>query len=405
MDARELKGMQIAATMPLRRDAQGWVVPSQSGPGSYHVSPHPTTTAKVAKGLVSPPPGVEPWSCTCPDYELRQKACKHVIAVELVIRREKLYPDGSVVTEEVKTRVTYTQNWAAYNAAQCAEGDLFPVMLKDLCAGLERPYAGKGRPRLPLSDLAFDCVSKVYSGLSARRHDSDVRGAKAQGLTSTDASFNTVLRNLRDPGLTPVLQDMVRRSAMPLAAVEQNFAQDATGFSTCTYVRWFDHKWGKEQRINKWVKLHAMTGTLTNVVTEAVVTDWRDHDSPQFVPLLNRTAESFTMREVSADKAYSSKANLAAVEAVGATPFIPFLSRAVVGPQGARFNLSPDVVPGPETSAWVRTYHYFAYQRDTFLAHYHRRSNVESTFSMVKRKFGEALKSKSYEGQVNEVLC
>jgi hypothetical protein len=24
---------------------------------------------------------------------------------------------------------------------------------------------------------------------------------------------------------------------------------------------------------------------------------------------------------------------------------------------------------------------------------------------MIKRKFGEALKSKSYEGQVNEVLC
>ena len=44
-------------------------------------------------------------------------------------------------------------------------------------------------------------------------------------------------------------------------------------------------------------------------------------------------------------------------------------------------------------------------QRDTFLARYHVRSNVESTFSMIKRKFGEALKSKSYEGQVNEVLC
>jgi hypothetical protein len=46
-----------------------------------------------------------------------------------------------------------------------------------------------------------------------------------------------------------------------------------------------------------------------------------------------------------------------------------------------------------------------AFQRDPFLAHYHRRSNVETTFSMIKRKFGEALKSKSYEGQVNEVLC
>lgn len=85
MDTRQLKGMQIAATMPLRRDAKGWIVPSQSQSGTYRVSPHPTTTAKVAQGIVPPPPGIQPWHCTCPDFELRQLACKHVIAVELVI--------------------------------------------------------------------------------------------------------------------------------------------------------------------------------------------------------------------------------------------------------------------------------------------------------------------------------
>lgn len=50
-------------------------------------------------------------------------------------------------------------------------------------------------------------------------------------------------------------------------------------------------------------------------------------------------------------------------------------------------------------------YHYFAYQRDTFLTHYHKRSNVETTFSMIKRKFGSSLRSKSEVGQRNEVLC
>jgi transposase len=50
-------------------------------------------------------------------------------------------------------------------------------------------------------------------------------------------------------------------------------------------------------------------------------------------------------------------------------------------------------------------YHYFAYQRDTFLSHYHKRSNVETTFSMIKAKFGGSLRSKSEVGQRNEVLC
>ena len=48
---------------------------------------------------------------------------------------------------------------------------------------------------------------------------------------------------------------------------------------------------------------------------------------------------------------------------------------------------------------------YFTYRRDEFLAHYHKRSNVETTFSMIKRKFGDFVRSKTDVAMVNEVLC
>ena len=35
-------------------------------------------------------------------------------------------------------------------------------------------------------------------------------------------------------------------------------------------------------------------------------------------------------------------------------------------------------------------FHFFSLNRETFLSHYHKRSNVESTFSMIKAKFGDA---------------
>jgi len=60
MDAREMRGMEIAATAKLRRDTKGWVVPSQSGPGTYLVVPAPSMSYKVAQGLVPPPEGVQP---------------------------------------------------------------------------------------------------------------------------------------------------------------------------------------------------------------------------------------------------------------------------------------------------------------------------------------------------------
>jgi transposase len=38
------------------------------------------------------------------------------------------------------------------------------------------------------------------------------------------------------------------------------------------------------------------------------------------------------------------------------------------------------------------------------MGHYHKRSNVETTFFMVKAKFGDMLRSKTRTAQINEVL-
>jgi hypothetical protein len=48
---------------------------------------------------------------------------------------------------------------------------------------------------------------------------------------------------------------------------------------------------------------------------------------------------------------------------------------------------------------------YFRLGREEFLGHYHQRSNVESTISMVKRKFGDSVRSKGDTAMMNEVLC
>ena len=60
MDARHERGLQLAQRGHIVKQAEGWQVLSQSGNGHYLVR-------------VDPPP-----SCTCPDFELRQKPCKHI---------------------------------------------------------------------------------------------------------------------------------------------------------------------------------------------------------------------------------------------------------------------------------------------------------------------------------------
>jgi transposase len=388
MEEREIKALQIAATMPLRKTTHGWIVPSQSESRNYKVASVRPEMARADRNF-----GL--FECSCPDFELRGRPCKHIMAVEFTIKRE-VTEDGERVTQEMK--VTYAQDWTAYNKAQTQEKDLLLPMLADLCSTIPQPPQGRGRPRLPMSDMAFTAVSKVYGGMSARRSDSDVREQASKGLIAQDPHFNSVLRYLRDPEMTPVLKRLVELSALPLKGVETDFATDATGFTTCRFVRWYDHKWGKEKSKREWIKLHAMCGVRTNIVTAVDVSGWRSHDTNYFRPMVDTTAENFTIGDVTADKAYLSRANLDHVEKFGGTPYIPFKS------DNAAYRISPEA-PGLEESAWVRMFHMFAYQRDTFLNRYHQRSNVETTFSMIKSKFGDSLRSKSDTGQINEVLC
>jgi transposase len=52
-----------------------------------------------------------------------------------------------------------------------------------------------------------------------------------------------------------------------------------------------------------------------------------------------------------------------------------------------------------------KMFHYFSFRRDEFLTHYHKRSNVESTFSMIKAKFRDHVRSQTDVALTNEVLC
>lgn len=373
MDAREQKGLVLAATKKIKRNGNVWLVPSQTDDGTrYNVNP-------------------DEQKCTCPDHEVRQVKCKHLFAVEFTIRRET-DTNGNVTTTKT-IRLTYSQNWPAYNAAQTEEKRRFIPLLADLCKTVPQPpYKGNGRPSLPLSDMVFACAYKVYSGFSSRRFASDMVEAHDEGMMGCTAHFNRVSSYLSSPDVTPVLQSLVTMSSLPLKAVETNFAIDSSGFSTSRFVRWFNKKYGRELDNKEWVKVHLTCGVNTHIVTAAEISGWAANDTTYFQPLLERTAQHFKVKEMAADKAYLSHKNLQLVANAGGMAFIPFKTNNVAPLQ-------------TDNSVWAKAYHLYMYQREAFLEHYHQRSNVESVFSMVKAKFGDSVRSKSDEGQVNEVLC
>ena len=188
MEARELKGLEIAARMRVVCEGDFWSVPSQTTGGKYRVC----TTAP---------------SCTCEDFELRKLPCKHVYAVRFVMGRERGVEPTLLAPESDATpqshRPTYKQNWPAYNRAQRNEKHRFQTLLAELCRGVQEPLRAKtGRKPVPLSDSIFAAAFKVYSTFNSRRFNCDLQDAVEAGHLSRSIHCNKVNAFLENPALS-----------------------------------------------------------------------------------------------------------------------------------------------------------------------------------------------------------
>ena len=375
-ETRQQRGLLIAALSKITRKGDAWSVPSQFTRTRYSVSLEPG----IAK-------------CSCPDFETTGCKCKHMFAVEYVIQREQNDDGSETVTKTVQLtaskRTTYPQNWPAYNSAQVSEKHQFQSLLHDLCRNIPNPVQTKGRPRLPLSDAVFAVTFKIYSTVSGRRFIGDLEDAHAKGYISQVPHFNSIFNYLENPELGPILTNLICQSSLPMKAIESDFAVDSTGFSTSRFVRWFDHKYGVVRQEHDWVKCHLMCGVKTHVVTAVEIHERNTNDCPILPSLVDTTARNFNLAEVSADKGYSSRVNMEAIANHGATPYIAFRSNTTGGKSGI----------------FEKMFHQFSLNRDEYLSHYHKRSNIESVANMIKSKFRDHVRSKTDTAMKNEVLC
>jgi transposase len=138
------------------------------------------------------------------------------------------------------------------------------------------------------------------------------------------------------------------------------------------------------------VKAHAICGCFTNIVTAVQIVQRNTADVTQLPGLVKTTTENFAVKDLCADKAYLSRENLELVHNAGGTAFIPFKSNSKSGEAG---------------SLWEKMFYFYNFNRDDFLKRYHARSNIESTFAMLKAKFRDHVRSRSDVAMKNEVLC
>lgn len=295
------------------------------------------------------------------------------------------------VYKKLTENAKHTQQWKEYNEAQTKEKLMFYKLINELLNLVPKRTYTFGRPRKSLRDMIFCCMIKTYLNTSSRRTISDLELAKRAGYIKEVPHFNTLLNYFDDVGMKIILHYLIGVSSLPLKNVEERFAVDSTGFGTGRFDRWLNIRTQKDSKKKGWRKCHAICGVKTNIITSVETTEGKANDSPLFNPLLTDTVKHFNVKEISADKAYSSRANLELAKKLGAMPYIPFKKNAKRSSKG-----SP---------TWTKMFEFFNENYIEFARHYHKRSNIETCFAMIKRKFGDFVRCKNEESQDNEILC
>ena len=309
-----------------------------------------------------------------------------------VISKKKRYIQEELTSFVPVEQKKYTQDWRVYYQACRTEKLMFFRIIKDAVDYLvmENRYS-HGRPAAFFSDIIKSICIKSYHNLSTWRLESELKLCKSMGIINHVYKKSCISKYMNSKDVAEVLHELYKIIAQPLIPIETQYAADATGIANAyKSKKWVDVRLDKQEH-RQYNKLHILSGTLTNVIISAKITEGMKHESPIFKDLMIGV-DRFKVKEISADAGYLSRKNCELIQDAGAVPYIMPRKNVTAYSKGSG-------------TAWQHMIRTWKKHQMLFASHYHRRSNVESTFGMVKRKWGDFCRCKLPVTQENEILA
>ena len=291
-----------------------------------------------------------------------------------------------------KKKKRYPRDEALYNKIQENE---FPIVFACLpgaiLAVLDKPDLGSGKGRKPkkLYDILTCLFVKKYIDFSLRRSMGILRVFNYVGIIDAEIPcFKTLDNYLKKREIQPYLKKLIVLTSDLFSNIERCLATDATGIATTCYSSWYSIRIRRETRKRDHLMVHISAGTRSNVVVAIDIRTKKGEDNIIFRSHVKKVGERFDVDEWSGDKMYLSRANCDAVVEIGANPWFKIKSNTTSRAKGS--------------SGWKKMVRSFKEEPEVANPKYHKRSNVESTNSSKKRKFGSSVSSRLPVSQVNE---
>jgi len=291
------------------------------------------------------------------------------------------------------TKKNYPRNFPVIYAAAKDEKLMFFSIIRDVVNYLQIPekYYGNGRPTANVSDIIKNLCIQTYCRSTHWRVNSELVIAQDRGVVDNIYKKTALCKYMNQEELTLWLHKVYQTIAAGLGTLEVSASADASGMS----VQYGRRRWvevrDQHQLHKDYKKLHIISGAKTNMVYAVHVTDGRKHESPILKRLIKDIKGKFSFREFSADSGYLSRKNVDLIASNGMEPYIM--------PKKNTRSLNKG-----SSGAWGKMIWFALTNPDLFKFFYHKRSNVEATFGMIKKRFGYEVRSKSLVGQTNEIL-
>ena len=284
-------------------------------------------------------------------------------------------------------------DWSGYNLAKIKETKLVLLFIKnavDELAKPERLTTGRGRKRIPASDLAKTILVQQYFQKSDRVAVGLVDLFKEKLGIRSELSPRSLDRAYHSRRVREIIKRVFKATSDPIAPLETSFSSDSTGQSLSIKQNYVNDRENVKAHAG-YDKFGVMVSNNFHIATSAVFGPGTMNDSPLFEPLLQETAEKFIVDDVEADAGFLSKYNCSLVGRFGGTPYIYPKIGVTLNKDGSKewHEMLKNIIKDPQR--WLEKYHV--------------RSNNECYFSSYKRRFPSPLLRKLPFGRNTECLA
>jgi hypothetical protein len=272
-------------------------------------------------------------------------------------------------------------NWNDYNERLVRRGEI--LISKNIIKSWHKElavmnYKKKGRKFLyPDSFIIILGYARVYFGLGYRQTEGLIR--TYHNIPGTP-DFTVIHKRI-----SKLKINLNRRPVQDIQLVV-----DSTGIKQTNRGDWIAQKWQKHRK--GFLKIHVGVDVSTKQILAVKVTDEHSHDSRHIKQLIRESAMFGTVSKVLGDGAYDSKEIFSHVEGIGAVPAIRVRSNSVPKSKGCYPRKKAVIEQLTDYRKWASSVSYGS------------RWIVESVFSVIKRMFGEEVRSKKKKNMIQELM-